>query len=158
MKFIELTKGKVAKVDSDLYESLSKHKWHCSALGYAVRTKRLDNKKKTIWMHREIAKTSVGMVTDHKNGDKLDNRRRNLRTCTHSENNHNKSGKFLGRKGIYFCKTTKKWRARIMVNGHIYEIGRFNSQEDAQERYDTYAKGLLKGFDFSSKKSKLYAK
>jgi hypothetical protein len=68
------------------------YKWHVSAHGkihrlYAVRfTGNSRHKQTKIFMHREILRPGTGMVSDHINGDSLDNRRHNLRELTHGEN------------------------------------------------------------------------
>ena len=45
---------------------------------------------KMISMHREIAGARDGEDVDHRNRDSLDNRRRNLRKCTKSQNGANR--------------------------------------------------------------------
>lgn len=78
---IPLTHGKFAIVDPDLHKYLSQFYWravrskHC---WYAVRRIQHGAKTITIKMHRAIAKTPESMVCHHRNGDSLDNRRRNL--------------------------------------------------------------------------------
>src|SRR5690606_25144089 len=78
-KLIPLTKGKFTKVDNEDFEHLSKFNWSVSN-GYAMN-----------WnlgrMHRYIMKCPKELVVDHKNHDKLDNRKVNLRVCEHV-NNH----------------------------------------------------------------------
>ena len=86
MKEIPLTRGKFALVDDEDYEWLSQWKWYCSTTGYAVR----GCKNRILYMHREIAKTKPGMLTDHINRNKLDNRKENLRFCSHRENMKNR--------------------------------------------------------------------
>jgi len=81
--------GKVALVDDDDFERLSKYRWcvdligvnskgTCHAVGY------VDGK--TTAMHTAIMGRVPGMVIHHINGDGLDNRKENLRHCTNSEN------------------------------------------------------------------------
>lgn len=71
-----LGKGKSTKVDDDDYEKYNHLVWHLSDTGYAVR-----KSGKTVRLHRLIMDCPEGMVIDHLNGDKLDNRKSNLRIC-----------------------------------------------------------------------------
>ena len=94
MKLIALTKGKFAKVDAEDFERLSAFKWRVySRKGhdtiYAVRSQYDYETGKTsqISMHREIM--GIEGRIDHKNHDGLDNRKSNLRPCTHSQNMKN---------------------------------------------------------------------
>lgn len=91
---IPLTKGKFAIVDKDDYVLLSRWSWMCTSNGYAMRLascgvcegKRI---RKAVYMHRVINNTSKDKATDHRNGDKLDNRRENLRDANNSQNQMN---------------------------------------------------------------------
>lgn len=89
MKRIPLTKGLFALVDDEDFEWLNQWKWH-SNLGYAKRNSPWQNKKRqVILMHREVLGVPVGLLTDHINGVRHDNRRCNLRVATMSENKRN---------------------------------------------------------------------
>ncbi len=118
MKEIQLSQGKIAVVDDEDYEYINQWKWSYLSSGYAVRSLWSLLGSKTILMHRIIANTPIGMDTDHINGNRLDNRKSNLRVCTHAENTRNipmhKDNK-IGYKGVQ--KHGKSWRARILVNG-----------------------------------------
>src|SRR3990167_783457 len=86
MKLIPLTQGKVAMIDDCDYMWLSEFKW-CYDNGYARRRA----SGRFIYMHREITKTPDGYDTDHRDGDKSNNQRANLRICTRAENKRNSS-------------------------------------------------------------------
>ena len=94
MREIPLTnKDKTTKVDSDMFDYLTQWSWFLGSGGYAIRwkegTTRKDLKPKLVFMHREVIGTPKGKITDHINGDKLDNRMKNLRICNHKQNNSN---------------------------------------------------------------------
>lgn len=97
---------------------------------------------KQILLHRFIMNTPRGLHTDHINGDKLDNRRENLRICTPSQNQFNsrkskaKSSKF---KGVSFFKRDRCWRAYIVKNGKQFHLGYFKSEKDAATEYNKKA-------------------
>ena len=147
-KAIPLSKGKFAIVDEDDFEHLSQWKWHCNKSGYAARMQYVCyiGKRKIqnmIHMHREVMKTPIGMVVDHIDGNKVDNRKINLRNCTESENQKNRlkhakntSSKY---KGVYFHKHKKKWYAHIKYSGKHHHLGSFVNENDAAIAYNNAA-------------------
>jgi len=76
-------------------------------------------------------------MIDHINGDKLDNRIVNLRLATPSQNiaNTNRTCAISKMRGAHFDRSRKKWASRIMVNGHVTHLGRFNTPEEASAAY-----------------------
>jgi len=146
-KEILLTKGKVALVDEIDYERINKLSWYAVKRGrswYASRRVCVDGRLCTEHMHRVIAQTPIGMETDHINKDGLDNRRCNLRICTHAENQHNQNPQSRNRyshfKGITWDKLNNKWTAKIKADGRVIYLGRYQSERDAAEAYDKAAK------------------
>ena len=147
MKRIALTKQKVTIVDDEDYEFLTQWRWQFHSQGYASR----NIKPKTIWMHRLILKTPEGYETDHINGNKLDNRKQNLRIATHAQNNRRKglqkSNKW-GYKGITKVnqKSGEKWFARLWFNNKSIWLGGYKTKEEAASAYNKGAKKYHKKF------------
>lgn len=150
MKLIALTQGKSAIVDDEDYDFLMQWKWHITSLGYACRREKISKGKYiNIWMHREIAKTSDGMVTDHINCDTIDNQKNNLRCCTQSQNlmnQRNQVGKTSKFKGVSWCKTYRKWNAKIQKDRKQLNLGYFSSEEAAANAYNSSAKSMFTDF------------
>lgn len=153
VKYIKLSNSAdLAIVDAEDYECLAVHKWRVlrSNLNcYVIR----DKKKKddvsmpmTIRMHREIlsrtTKIPENRVIDHINHNGFDNRKVNLRICTYSENNWNRSCLGNKYKGVYFDPRNKKnpWRSRITVNGKKISLGVYDVAEKAALAYNVGAK------------------
>lgn len=146
---IPLTQGEFAVVDPEDYERLSKCKWYLikSPTGmYAARWQRLPgkNKRKRIWMHREVIDVPANMVCDHINRMGLDNRKVNLRPATVSQNLCNrpkrKTRTLSKYKGLEWDKIQRKWKVRIQLNGLKTYIGSFKSEIDAARAYDEAVK------------------
>ena len=76
---------------------------------------------------------------DHINGNRTDNRIKNLRQATRSLNNQNKyramSNSTHGVLGVHLHKGTNRWRARIAVDGKDYHLGLFDTPEKAHAAY-----------------------
>lgn len=130
---ITLQKGICLIDDNDLPLVTGGLNWYVDVRGYAVRNYFLPNGRKTIqYMHRLLMETPVGMHTDHINGNKLDNRRTNLRVCTPSQNILNSKlskSNNSGVKGV--SRSRNRWKARIMINRKDITIGYFSDLADA---------------------------
>ena len=113
--------------DRPMLEAMGK--WRMHSQGYACMGKYKDKKYISILMHRVIMNPPPGYQIDHINGDKLDNRRCNLRIVTASENQRNRRNV----KGYTYCKRNKKWLAYLFLDGHFKNLGYFKTEEEAKE-------------------------
>jgi hypothetical protein len=149
IRFIPLTKGKVAIVDAEDYEWLSKYKWHAVYTGSKFYAYRCRNKR-SISMHRMIMGEPKGKVVDHIDGNSLNNRRSNLRICTTAQNMRNRrlTGGVSRYKGVYFIKRLNKWKAVITFNSKSIHIGCFSDEISAGKAYDKKAKELFGEFAY----------
>lgn len=88
-----------------------------------------NNIKCNYYIHQYILNTkNKSLTVDHINMDRLDNRRNNLRIVTNSVNSLNKP-----MKGYRLDSATGKYLSRITYNGKMYNIGRYNTPEEAEE-------------------------
>ena len=105
-------------------------------------------RRKTVSMHREILGAKDHEEVDHINGDRLDNRRSNLRVLGRSANLHNRGAYGpSGLKGVSWDKRKKKWRAEIGKNGKRAWLGYHDTKEDAERIYRKASKKLYTGKD-----------
>lgn len=151
MKEILLTQGKVALVDDERYEELSWYKWHFSD-GYAKRTMYRDGKKCQWRMQWSVVgKPTSGLVADHVNRNRLDNRIENLRICTRLENSKNRgvdNRNSSGYKGVYKQvnmirgKRYEYWRVQISSDGKVTTKGSFKTAREAAKAYNKLARRL----------------
>lgn len=144
MKEIPLTQGKVALVDDEDYEWLNQWKWRFG--DYAIRTLPRDSGPiRFVRMHRLIMAAPAGLEVDHINGNPLDNRRKNLRLCSHAENTRNtKIHNRTGFKGVQ--PNGKGWTAKIKTLGKTKYIGFYRTPEEAAKAYDQKAVELFGEF------------
>ncbi|QKW95336.1 AP2 domain-containing protein [Ralstonia phage RPZH6] len=135
MAEIKTKKGEVILVDDEDFEWLSKWRWWVEKNGYA--RCRVDGKN--VSMHRLIlGLTGPSIHADHKNGEKLDNRRDNLRACTISQNTQNRkrnAEKIVPLKGVTPQTSGKGYTARIQCGGRSRHLGTFETAELAHEFY-----------------------
>ena len=157
--------------DEEDREIVESYKWHISKQGKGktcyVQTvvidpdkdelfinpndKRKRKKRKTIHMHRLITKCPKHLVVDHINHNGLDNRKENLRICTHQQNQYNKklfARNSSGFKGVSWSKRSKKWKAQITPNNKYLHLCFFNTKEEAARAYDANAHHYFGEFAF----------
>lgn len=146
MRRIRISTGKMAVVDDCDFATLSQHRWSWSN-GYAVRCSwvRGTGRGRMILMHREILGLNRGGQVDHKNGNRLDNRRGNLRICGNSEqrwNSRKPKNNTSGYKGVHLHKDSGMWRAQVAVNGRRVQVGYFRTARSAKIARNKAAKKL----------------
>jgi hypothetical protein len=112
-------------------------------------------------MHRLILQVAEGQVIDHVNGDGLDNRKSNLRACSHRENMRNRN-KWLEYsspfKGVFFGEEDLLWRCEIKADGERLRLGRFASEHAAARQYDRAARLMFGRFARTNEALGLYDK
>jgi hypothetical protein len=143
-RLIPLTQGQNAIVDADDYEWLNQWNWHAwlnsfTKSYYAVR--KFSKERKTLYMANVILSCEFGEEGDHKNHDTLDNRRQNLRKCSHHQNTFNRrrpKSNTSGFKGVR--RDYSSWQAYITISGKFIHLGCFDSTLDAARAYDEAAK------------------
>lgn len=135
--------GRCVRVDPDVTNQASRHSWHLHQ-GYPATT--LDGGYK-LYLHRMVADAKPGAIIDHKNGDKLDARRENLRVATKSQNAANVgrlSTNKSGLKGV--SKKGSRFRSFVHKDGRTIYLGSFQTKEEAACKYDREAKKLFGKF------------
>lgn len=124
-------KNIICLVSEEDWFYLKQYKWQVHNQGYCQGR----IKGKVSIMHNIIIGKKEGYVIDHINGNRLDNRRENLRHVTPSQNAQNKTKKEV----IGVCqRDDNKWMAEMTYNKKKIYIGIFSSLKDAQTMYDKY--------------------
>lgn len=154
-----------AVIDADAEATIGQYRWFPSH-GYAVRRetgKKRTEARRTIYMHREILGIHHGgrnPCVDHANGDRLDNRKCNIRVCSPRENrlNARKPRGRSGLKGTTFNKPMGRWSATISDRvGHRIVLGWFTTATEAAIAYDAAAIEHYGPFAATNKSLGLYA-
>lgn len=106
-------------------------------------------KGKNINIHQLVLGYQGNLWIDHIDTNKSNNRKKNLRLCTHKESscnknkNKNSDSKY---KGVTFDNKLNKWRSRIMFNGKMTDLGRHKNEIDAAKIYDEAARKYFKEY------------
>lgn len=136
-ELFKYSEGKLIRISisSSKFKNGSIAGCYCSSSKY-YRVK-IDGKK--YLLHRVVFLYHHGFLPktiDHIDGNKLNNKIENLRSCTQHQNCFNskipKTNK-SGFKGVYWDKDAKLWAAEININGKSTRFGRFWEKETAAQ-------------------------
>lgn len=124
------SKGKEFYFDLEDYEKikdycwLSSHDYICTSIN-----------GKLVPIYRIVLDIeNESLLVDHRNHNKADNQKKNLRIVTYSQNNMNKSmqsNNTSGATGVVWYKATNRWKAQIKINGKNMHLGYFTKFDDA---------------------------
>jgi len=139
---IELTRGFIAFVDAADLHLVGASAWRSMVRAkttYAYGTViSPDGVKVSALMHRLIMGID-GPEVDHIDGNGLNNRRKNLRHVTSSQNKWNKplnaSANKYGLVGVHRAPRSVKWNSQIKMNGVVHYLGSFDTPQQASEAY-----------------------
>lgn len=125
--------------DADVWERLKQYTWHKAKSGY-VGTNYYGNEHKYMLFHRAIFNIENGLIVDHINHNRLDNRIENLRYTTYQGNNINKrstsNNSSSGMNGIYWDVKREKWIVELSLNSKCYYFGGYEELDEAVKRRD----------------------
>lgn len=112
-------KGLISPEDE---ERVNKYHWYITSGSYIEGT--VDRKK--ILLHRFITNAPKGLVVDHINHNKLDNRKNNLRIVSYQQNAFNTHAKG-------YTKTKNGFKNYIKYNNRYIHLGQTKSEDEAKE-------------------------
>ena len=136
--------GRATLIDADCIGLLDKWTWQAikaKSGAYYVRCGPCGS------LARWLMNAPKGQHVDHINGDSLDNRRCNLRVCTHAQNqwNRKRSPGVSRYKGVTYFRANNpesQWVARITKHANRRYLGAFPTQLQAALAYDDAARAL----------------
>lgn len=132
MKHILTSRGKQVLIDDEDFDRINKLSWSITSQGYATAWNK--GTGGLVLMHRVINNTPDGLVTDHVNGNKLDNRRANLRSVDRRANFLNSENpRAKNPIGVYNDRRAlkKPWRVRLKIKGKQYHVGYYQTEREA---------------------------
>lgn len=152
---IPLTKGAVAMVSLEDVDLLNRNHWHLQSAGYAACRRRTVSGQKSmiLLMHREVMREALqrspaGHYVDHINGNRLDNRRQNLRVVSPAQSAVNKHSEIVrrrknpGHRGVCYAPELNRgnpWMAYITKAGKRQHLGYHATAELAAATYRSAA-------------------
>lgn len=133
-----------AYIDKQDAHLLTKYRWWVAKNKHVFYVKteiRENGKKRSIGIHQFILGFPSQPI-DHKDGNGLNNRRKNLRACTPLQNTQNcrvQSNSTTGFKGVTFDKRDNKYHVRITVNKKQKSGGLYTDILRAAQKYNEMA-------------------
>jgi hypothetical protein len=146
MTLFSPTYGKfTAYFDPEDYEFVIQYTWGVrekAGLYYVHTSLCMDMKWRNFRFHRLLMNPPHNVAIDHRDGNGLNNRRKNLRACSSAQNAANQSisrANTSGFKGVVWDNRCHSWSVRIKKNGKRIYGGHFPNVVDAAAKYNELA-------------------
>ena len=143
MKQIPLNHGKLAIVDDDDFDHLSRFKWQYSPESGAVRTINVKGHHFNFSMAYFVLPNEKGCFFMHINKDRFDFRKENLKSVRVSvilQRNKKWKGEYSSRfKGVSWSERHKAWAVRLYKDNERKFLGYFKNETAAAEAYNKEA-------------------
>jgi hypothetical protein len=122
--------------DPDMEDRLAQYTWRVGVEGYVIATSLYEGEPYTVYAHWVVVGSAPrGMVTDHENTNKLDNRRENLRFVTYQRNRINNTSQHP----LYQIEIRSgNYCVRVYRDGKNHYVGTYTTLEEAQEARDKW--------------------
>ena len=143
-------------IDLDDYERVSQYHWGiCKAQNYECDSYRiLYVSNNTVGLlHRFIVNAPKGKFVDHEDGDTFNNRKSNLRICTHYQNAKNRKRSSINKSGhkgvclVQYPSGTQKWKAYACHKNKITNLGFFDDILDAIKAREDFENTYYQDFN-----------
>lgn len=119
-----------ATVDEEYVDGLLERRWSLDSDGYAITSTHKAGRRVVLRMHRVVLGRDDTPEVDHINGNRLDNRRSNLRPATRVQNAQNhRPGKSY--RGTSYNSKRKRWMASVRADGRSKNLGYYKSRDEA---------------------------
>lgn len=126
--------GEIFLFDAEDFDRIKDVSWY--VCNNATNTPKYIGNAKGICLHRYILPNLNGLEIDHINHNPADNRKCNLRFCTHQQNQCNQplqSNNTSGVTGVSYYALRGKYRARIKVSQTDIHLGYYNTMLEATQ-------------------------
>ena len=134
-------------VDAQDYALGMSRLWYRETSGYAITHS--GGAGRRVALHSMIMPPLTGLVVDHVHGDRLDNRRAELRYVTNAQNSANRTSPRVGRssqyRGVTLHRQTGRWQAAAKHHDRCYYVGLYRTEAEAAAAYDRLAAKLWPG-------------
>lgn len=122
--------------DKEDYDIVSQYCWDIDSSSRYVKTIDKINNEGKLYLHRLVmkCKKNDGIIIDHKDRNRVDCRKNNLRIVTEIQNAINKgirTNNTSGKTGVSWNKRKEKWECYITVNKNRIGLGYYDEFEEA---------------------------
>lgn len=137
-RLLDLQTGNQCTIDEADWPLVQRYTVYEGTNGYAYISRWVNGASRPETLHSILVEAPKGAHIDHINGDKLDNRRENLRVVTPQRNqvnrkrlNRNNTSGVRGVNYVPHLSQRSPWRAQLTANGKNYYLGLFATKGEA---------------------------